>query len=123
MTKMHREHPSTRPSRRPALQRVGACVALALVSALTLGVSAQDHGAPAGKEPNADRTAEPTAGIVGQVVPSLDPAIWRIHHARNGDQDITLFTISKDHQGVLWLGTHTAGPYRFNGQSFEKFKP
>ena len=42
---------------------------------------------------------------------------------KDGDKDITLFSISKDNQGVLWLGTHTAGPYKFNGKSFEKFKP
>ncbi len=42
---------------------------------------------------------------------------------KDGDKDITLYTISKDNQGVLWLGTHTAGAYKFNGKAFEKFKP
>lgn len=41
----------------------------------------------------------------------------------NGKEDITLFSIYKDHQGTLWLGTHEHGAYKFNGKSFERFKP
>lgn len=40
---------------------------------------------------------------------------------KDGEMDITLYSISKDNQGVLWLGTHTAGAYRFNGKAFEKW--
>lgn len=35
---------------------------------------------------------------------------------------VTTFSIYKDNQGTLWLGTHEAGPYRFNGTAFEKVK-
>jgi ligand-binding sensor domain-containing protein len=31
-----------------------------------------------------------------------------------------LFTIYKDNKGALWLGTHNAGVYTFNGSSFER---
>jgi len=34
-----------------------------------------------------------------------------------------IFSIYKDNQGVLWLGTQAHGAYRFNGKSFEKCRP
>ena len=34
-----------------------------------------------------------------------------------------IFSIYKDNEGVLWLGTQAHGVYRFNGKSFEKFGP
>lgn len=37
----------------------------------------------------------------------------------NGQQ-ITLFSISIDREGVLWLGTHEHGAWRFNGSTFEQ---
>ncbi|HVJ68270.1 MAG TPA: two-component regulator propeller domain-containing protein, partial [Caulifigura sp.] len=40
----------------------------------------------------------------------------------NGNQPVRTFSMSKDRQAVLWLGT-AAGPFRFNGSRFEKFKP
>lgn len=36
---------------------------------------------------------------------------------------LSLFSINKDNRGDLWLGTHEAGAYRFNGKTFEKFRP
>lgn len=42
---------------------------------------------------------------------------------KDGNTTVTLFSIYKDHQDVLWLGTHVAGAYKFNGNSFEKFRP
>jgi ligand-binding sensor domain-containing protein len=41
----------------------------------------------------------------------------------DGDQTVPLYSIYKDREGVLWLGTHTDGAYKFNGTVFEKFKP
>lgn len=38
-------------------------------------------------------------------------------------KDITVFSIYKDNNGVLWLGTHENGAYKFNGNTFEQFKP
>lgn len=37
--------------------------------------------------------------------------------------DTQVFRIFKDTAGVMWLGTPTAGPYRFNGKAFEQFRP
>jgi ligand-binding sensor domain-containing protein len=34
-----------------------------------------------------------------------------------------IFSIYKDNQGVLWLGTQAHGAYRFDGKSFVKFRP
>jgi ligand-binding sensor domain-containing protein len=43
--------------------------------------------------------------------------------ASGGSEDITVFSIYKDNNGVLWLGTHENGAYKFNGNTFERFKP
>jgi len=40
-----------------------------------------------------------------------------------GNANVTLFSIYKDRQGALWLGSHNAGALRFNGKTFERFKP
>jgi len=85
-----------------------------------------------------DKTKPRIEGIMSSVVGD-DGALWMATYGggvwrydgkdatrypvKDGDKDITLFTISKDNQGVLWLGTHTAGAYKFNGKTFEKFKP
>lgn len=46
-----------------------------------------------------------------------------IHYpVQDGDRRVLLFTIYKDNQGVLWLGSHNAGAFRFNGMAFEKFR-
>ena len=42
---------------------------------------------------------------------------------KDNNKDIKLFSIYKDNNGYLWLGTHENGAYKFNGTSFEKFKP
>jgi len=41
---------------------------------------------------------------------------------KEGDTTITVFAIYKDNHGDLWLGTHNGGAYKFNGETFEKFK-
>ena len=44
-----------------------------------------------------------------------------IHYpVKDGETDASVFSIYKDHQGVLWLGTFNAGVFKFNGQSFER---
>lgn len=78
------------------------------------------------------------AGIMSSVVDNAGElwiatygdGVWRydgkdaIHYpVKDGDGDVTLYTICRDNQGILWLGTHTAGAYRFNGRAFEKFRP
>ena len=85
-----------------------------------------------------DPTRPRIEGIMSAVVDSAGvlwmatyaEGVWRYdgkdvtrYPVKDGDKEITLFTISKDNQGVLWLGTHRAGAYKFNGKAFEKFKP
>ena len=85
-----------------------------------------------------DPTRPQIVGIMSSIVDSAGvlwmatygAGVWRYdgrdvtrYPVKDGDKDITLYTISKDNQGVLWLGTHSAGAYKFNGKTFEKFKP
>ena len=56
--------------------------------------------------------------------------VWRYdgdkvtrYPVKDGAKEITLFSIYKDNRGDLWLGTHEAGAYKFNGTTFEKFRP
>lgn len=85
-----------------------------------------------------DATKPRIEGIISAVVDNAGvlwmatygDGVWRYdgkevtrYAVKDGDKDITVFTISKDNQGVLWLGTHAAGPYKFSGKAFEKFKP
>jgi hypothetical protein len=85
-----------------------------------------------------DPTRPRIVGIMSSVVDSAGvlwiatygDGVWRYdgkdatrYPVKDGDKDITLYTIRKDNHGVLWLGTHTAGAYKFNGKAFEKFKP
>jgi ligand-binding sensor domain-containing protein len=41
---------------------------------------------------------------------------------KDGEADAFMYGIYQDNGGVLWLNTPT-GAYRFNGATFEKFKP
>lgn len=45
----------------------------------------------------------------------------RRYVAKNGEIDATVYSIYKDKQSTLWLGTHHGGAYKFNGEAFEKF--
>jgi hypothetical protein len=38
-------------------------------------------------------------------------------------KDTQMFCIFKGNAGGLWLGTPTAGPFRFNGEEFQQFRP
>lgn len=40
----------------------------------------------------------------------------------NEEMEVLLISIYQDNDGVLWLGTDTDGAYKFNGETFEKFK-
>ncbi len=40
-----------------------------------------------------------------------------------GGRPIALYSIYEDNGGVLWLGTQATGAWRFNGQTFERFRP
>ncbi len=42
---------------------------------------------------------------------------------RDGDKDITTFTIYRDQNNELWLGTHENGVYKFNGKEFRQYLP
>lgn len=41
----------------------------------------------------------------------------------DGDTDVLVLTIYQDNQGVIWVGTRNTGIFKFNGTSFDKFKP
>lgn len=85
-----------------------------------------------------DKTKPRIEGIMSAVVDgagvlwmaTYGTGVWRYdgkdvtrYPVKDGDKEITLFTISKDNRGVLWLGTQAAGAYKFNGKTFERFKP
>ncbi len=59
---------------------------------------------------------------------TYDQGVWRydgtnVSHypVKEGDRDVTLFSIYRDRSGTLWLGSHDAGAFRFDGQGFERF--
>lgn len=59
---------------------------------------------------------------------TYDEGVWKydgsgfIHYpVKDGNEDITLFSIYKDNQDVLWLGSHQHGVYQFNGEKFVRF--
>jgi ligand-binding sensor domain-containing protein len=54
---------------------------------------------------------------------SFDGNALRNYPLRADGNDITMFSIYRDRRGGLWVGTHEHGPYRFNGTSFEPFRP
>lgn len=83
-----------------------AGLALALVAALSSGVTAQDKSPPAKSEPKADGKDQQPAVAKGEVVSELDPAIWRVHHAKNGDH---------------WFGSRERGVYRYDGKTLVNF--
>lgn len=48
----------------------------------------------------------------------------KVHYPmKDGDTTISVFSIYKDHHGVLWLGSHNGGAFRFDGKTFEPFRP
>ena len=42
---------------------------------------------------------------------------------KDGERDILPSSVYRDKQGKLWFGTPNDGIYRYNGISFEKFRP
>jgi len=60
---------------------------------------------------------------------SFNQGLWRFdgrnttpYPSMDGSKEETRFYIYKDLHGDLWLGTHEAGVYKFNGKTFEKFE-
>ncbi|MCA8952794.1 MAG: hypothetical protein KDE27_25005 [Planctomycetes bacterium] len=56
--------------------------------------------------------------------------IWRYDGAgmthypvKDEGRDTHVFRVFKDNAGAMWLGTPTAGPYRFDGEAFVPFRP
>ncbi|HMP59596.1 MAG TPA: hypothetical protein PKD86_09605 [Gemmatales bacterium] len=83
-----------------------AGLVLALVAALSAGVAAQDRSSPAKSEPKADSKDHKPAVAKGEIVSELDPAIWRVHQANNGD---------------YWFGSQNRGVYRYDGKTLVNF--
>lgn len=52
-----------------------------------------------------------------------DGKSMRNYPVKDAGKDTQVFRIFKDNAGLMWLGTPTAGPYRFNGEAFEPFRP
>ena len=59
---------------------------------------------------------------------TLYGGVWRFdgstlthYPVKDGDADVSLYSIYKDRQDVLWLGTHEHGTFKFNGTKFERF--
>ena len=42
---------------------------------------------------------------------------------KDGTKDVNLISMYKDNQDNLWLGTPENGIFKFNGNTFERFKP
>jgi ligand-binding sensor domain-containing protein len=42
---------------------------------------------------------------------------------RDGKTVVEVFAVYKDNRGALWLGTHNGGAHKFNGKTFEKWRP
>ena len=61
--------------------------------------------------------------ILGGVVYRYDGKTITRYPVTQDGKHHWIFSIYKDNQGVLWLGTQAHGAYRFNGKAFEKFKP
>ncbi len=48
----------------------------------------------------------------------------KVHYPiKEGSTAIEVFAVYKDNRDDLWLGTHNGGAYKFNGTTFEKFRP
>ena len=45
------------------------------------------------------------------------------YSVKDDSKDVNLVSMYKDNQGNLWLGTLENGAYKFNGSTFEKFRP
>lgn len=61
---------------------------------------------------------------------TYDQGVWRYdgknatqYVVKEGEKNVTLFSVYLDKKGELWLGTHEAGAYKFNGQTFGPFMP
>lgn len=61
--------------------------------------------------------------ILGGAVYRYDGKSITPYHIKQDGKHHRIFSIYKDNQGVLWLGTQAHGAYRFNGKEFEKFRP
>lgn len=83
-----------------------ARIVLAVVAGLASGVRAQDESRPASAGPKTDDMLQEPIVARGEIVPELDPAIWRVHHAKNGD---------------YWFGSQSRGLYRYDGKTLVNF--
>lgn len=61
--------------------------------------------------------------ILGGVVWRYDGKSMTPFHVKQDGKHHWIFSIYKDNQGVLWLGTQAHGAYRFDGKKFVKFRP
>ncbi|MDX1930761.1 MAG: two-component regulator propeller domain-containing protein [Pirellulaceae bacterium] len=60
---------------------------------------------------------------LGGVVWRYDGKSMKQYPVNENGERHWIFSIYKDRQGMLWIGTQDNGVYRFNGVAFEKFRP
>jgi hypothetical protein len=58
---------------------------------------------------------------LGNGVFRYDGTKWTHFPVNHDDKPIWVYSIYRDRQDALWLGTHEHGVYKFNGKMFEKF--
>jgi ligand-binding sensor domain-containing protein len=90
------------------------------------------------KEPGFGAGADPFSVFTSAVkdkngdllLATLGAGVWRYdgarmthHPVRHGDAAVWVSSIYRDRQDVLWVGTPEHGVYRFNGKTFEPFRP
>lgn len=81
-------------------------IVLALLAARPAWVAGQASKPLAQEAPEAEAGAKAPAMAQGEVVTELDPAIWHVFQARNGD---------------YWFGSHDRGAYRWDGKTLVRF--
>lgn len=52
----------------------------------------------------------------------IDPAGPVDYPIRDGETVVEVFTVYKDRQGTIWLGTHNGGAWLFDGKEFQRFR-
>ena len=90
------------------------------------------------KEPGVGEESDPFSTFMSAVkdkngdllLATLGAGVWRYDGARmtqypvkSGDTAIWVFSIYRDREDTLWVGTQEHGVYEFNGKTFEPFKP
>lgn len=62
-------------------------------------------------------------------IATYNNGVWRYNGSRfthyvvrDGQQEVSLYSVYRDRKGDLWLGTRRNGVFRFNGRTFERWR-